>query len=99
MTSNKLRHDGRKFIAAGPIIGYNQMGSCRRPVYLRYHLAFKADSRDEVDRLHAELKEIGAMIVDVPRLYTEYGPNYYAVFFKDLEGIKYEIVCNKSGEG
>jgi catechol 2,3-dioxygenase-like lactoylglutathione lyase family enzyme len=63
----------------------------RKPGAL-HHLAFKASSRDEVDRLYSRLKEIGAVIVSEPRLYPEHGENYYAVFFKDLEGIKYEIV-------
>jgi catechol 2,3-dioxygenase-like lactoylglutathione lyase family enzyme len=65
----------------------------RKPGSL-HHLAFKATSRDEVDRLYSELKGIGATIVSPPREYPEYTPpGYYAVFFKDLEGIKYEIVC------
>ena len=64
----------------------------RRPGSL-HHLAFKAASRAEVDRLHGELVEIGATIVSPPREYPEYNPpHYYAVFFKDPEGIKYEIV-------
>jgi len=59
-----------------------------------HHVAFRAESRSEVDRLHTELKKIGATIVSPPREYPEYSPpGYYAVFFKDLEGIKYEIVC------
>ena len=59
-----------------------------------HHLAFRAASRAEVDRLHTELRQIGATIVSPPREYPEYTPpGYYAVFFKDLEGIKYEIVC------
>jgi len=69
----------------------------RKPGAL-HHLAFRAESRAEVDRLHSELKAIGAMIVAPPREYPEYTPpGYYALFFKDLEGIKYEIVCH--GEG
>ncbi len=65
----------------------------RRPGAL-HHLAFKAESPAEVDRLFSELKEIGAVIVREPRNYPEYTPQpYYALFFKDLEGIKYEIVC------
>ena len=65
----------------------------RKPGAL-HHLAFKAASRAEVDRLHSELKDIGATIVSPPREYPEYTPpGYYAVFFKDPEGIKYEIVC------
>ena len=36
-----------------------------------------------------------ATIVAAPREYPEYSPpGYYAVFFKDPDGIKYEIVCN-----
>ena len=67
----------------------------RKPGAL-HHLAFRADSRAEVDRLFSQLKEIGAVIVSEPRDYPEYTPQpYYALFFKDLEGIKYEIVCNK----
>ena len=67
----------------------------RKPGAL-HHLAFKAASRAEVDRLHSELKGIGATIVSPPREYPEYTPpGYYALFFKDLEGIKYEIVCTE----
>ena len=64
----------------------------RRPGSL-HHLAFRAPSRAEVNRLHVELQRIGATIVSPPRLYPEYSPTYYAVFFKDPEGIKYEVVC------
>ena len=61
-------------------------------------LAFRAGSRAEVDRLHVELQAIGATIVHPPREYPEYTPaGYYALFFKDLEGIKYEIVCTAEG--
>jgi len=67
----------------------------RKPGAL-HHLAFKAESRAEVDRLHDQLKGIGATIVSPPREYPEYTPpGYYAFFFKDLDGIKYEIVCTK----
>jgi catechol 2,3-dioxygenase-like lactoylglutathione lyase family enzyme len=66
----------------------------RKPGAL-HHLAFKASSRADVDRLHSKLKRIGATIVSSPREYPEYSPpGYYAFFFKDLEGIKYEIVCH-----
>ena len=64
----------------------------RRPGAL-HHLAFRASSRAEVDKLHLDLKGIGATIVSPPREYPEYvPPGYYALFFKDPEGIKYEIV-------
>jgi hypothetical protein len=36
--------------------------------------------------------------VSPPREYPEYiPPGYYALFFKDLEGIKYEVVHYKDG--
>ena len=58
----------------------------RKPGAL-HHLAFKAASRVEVDRLHSELKAIGATIVSPPQEYPQYiPPGYYALFFKDLEG-------------
>jgi catechol 2,3-dioxygenase-like lactoylglutathione lyase family enzyme len=67
----------------------------RKPGAL-HHIAFRAASRDEVDRLHSALRGIGATIVSPPREYPEYSPpGYYALFFKDLEGIKYEIVTHE----
>jgi predicted lactoylglutathione lyase len=64
----------------------------RKPGAL-HHLAFKAESRAEVDRLHDQIKEIGATIVRPPQEYPEYTPpGYYAFYFKDVDGIKYEIV-------
>jgi catechol 2,3-dioxygenase-like lactoylglutathione lyase family enzyme len=69
----------------------------RKPGAL-HHLAFRAASRAEVDRLHLELKAIGATIVSPPREYPEYTPSrYYALYFKDLEGLKYEVVCSDHG--
>jgi len=66
----------------------------RRPGAL-HHLAFRVGSREEVDELYARVKAIGAEIVSPPREYPEYTPaGYYALFFKDLEGIKYEIVTH-----
>lgn len=63
----------------------------RKPGAL-HHLAFKVGSQKEVDELYLQIKEIGANIVNPPQLYPQHGENYYALFFKDLEGIKYEIV-------
>jgi catechol 2,3-dioxygenase-like lactoylglutathione lyase family enzyme len=66
----------------------------RRPGSL-HHLAFRVKTREEVDALHREIAAIGAVIVSPPREYPEYTPpGYYAVFFKDLAGIKYEIVTH-----
>jgi hypothetical protein len=55
-----------------------------------HHLAFKASSRDEVDRLHSEIKRIGATIISPPQEYREYVPPGYCAFF--FNSIKFEIV-------
>ena len=59
------------------------------------HIQIRVNSRKEVDELYLRIKEIGANIVYAPQIFEEHGPNYYAMFFKDLDGIKYEIVYNK----
>ena len=59
---------------------------------LLYHLAFKAESRDEVDEAYLKIKEIGANIVVAPKYYPQHGNSYYALFFKDPDGIKLEIM-------
>jgi catechol 2,3-dioxygenase-like lactoylglutathione lyase family enzyme len=84
------------FAISSPRSAFVSDASHRRKPGALHHLAFKAASRAEVDRLHSELRRIGATIVSPPREYPEYTPpGYYALFFKDLEGIKYEIVCTE----
>ena len=63
----------------------------RKPGAL-HHLAFRVDSCVEVDKLYLQVKALGAKIVHEPQLYPEYCKDYYAFFFKDSEGIEYEIV-------
>ncbi len=57
-----------------------------------HHLAWTSDSRDDVDRLHDLLIGLGAAILDAPAYYPQYGPDYYAVFFADPDGLKLEYV-------
>jgi catechol 2,3-dioxygenase-like lactoylglutathione lyase family enzyme len=63
----------------------------RRPGSL-HHLAFRVDSPEEVDRLYPLVFEAGAEIVDPPKYYPQHGEKYYALFFKDPDGIKLEIM-------
>lgn len=57
-----------------------------------HHLAWRADSREDVDRLHALLVERGITVLDAPTHYPEYSGDYYAVFFEDPDGMKLELV-------
>jgi glyoxylase I family protein len=55
------------------------------------HLAFNADNRADVEKLHSVLLDIGAQILDPPAEYP-YFPGYFAVYFTDPDGIKFEYV-------
>ena len=54
-------------------------------------IAFRGESRAQIDELAKELETHGARILDPPREY-DYVPGYYAVFFADPDGIKLEVV-------
>jgi catechol 2,3-dioxygenase-like lactoylglutathione lyase family enzyme len=83
------------FAITSPRKAFKEDSINRRKPGALHHLAFRARSRAEVDRLHLELVAIGATIVTPPQEYPQYTPaGYYAVFFKDIEGIKYEIVTH-----
>jgi catechol 2,3-dioxygenase-like lactoylglutathione lyase family enzyme len=56
-----------------------------------HHFAFNADSRQEVDGCYALLQREGIEILDAPAAY-DYAPGYYAVFFADPDGLKFELV-------
>jgi len=87
-------HDLLAFAITSPREAFkNDLVHRRKPGSL-HHLAFKAETHEEVDHAYRQLLEIGAQIVSEPQLHPEYGDHYYAVYFKDLENIKYEIVCN-----
>jgi len=57
-----------------------------------HHFAWNAESRADVDRLHALLLRIGATIFDPPADYPQYGAGYYAVVFADPDGLRFEFV-------
>lgn len=57
-----------------------------------HHLAFRVNSPAEVDSLYPLIKATGANIVAPPQYYPQHGEKYYALFFKDPGGIKFEIM-------
>jgi glyoxylase I family protein len=54
------------------------------------HMAFAARDRSDVEKLHDLLKEMGATILDAPAEYP-YSPGYFAVYFADPDGLKFEF--------
>jgi catechol 2,3-dioxygenase-like lactoylglutathione lyase family enzyme len=57
-----------------------------------HHIALWASSRREIDRFHTDfLIKQGITVTDVPAEYPIYAPGYYAVFFVDPTGIRWEL--------
>lgn len=64
-----------------------------------HHLAFCAEDRADVDRFYAEVlaplaQQGHCTVEDPPCDCPEYGEGYYATFFLDPDGLKYEFVFN-----
>jgi catechol 2,3-dioxygenase-like lactoylglutathione lyase family enzyme len=63
----------------------------KRRVGLR-EIAFRADSRAQVDAVAKEVEANGGKILDAPQEYPQYAAGYYSVFFTDPDGLKLEVV-------
>lgn len=57
------------------------------------HVAFIADTREQVDLFHREALRLGGMSEDKPGPRPHYGPNYYAAYVRDPDGNKLQAVC------
>jgi glyoxylase I family protein len=56
-----------------------------------HHLCFRVVDEEAVDRAAGELTAAGIEATQ-PRYYPEYGPDYYATFFEDPDGIRLEVM-------
>jgi catechol 2,3-dioxygenase-like lactoylglutathione lyase family enzyme len=56
-------------------------------------LAFAVETRAQVDAAARIARERGAQAMEGPSLHSEYG-DYYAVFFEDPDGNRFEVVAN-----
>ena len=63
-----------------------------KPAHL--HLAFKADTRAQVDAFHRAALEAGAKDHGAPGLRPNYHANYYAAFVIGPDGHNIEVVCH-----
>ena len=59
------------------------------------HVAFRAVTRAEVNAFHAAALAAGGRDNGGPGLRPNYGPNYYAAFVHDPDGINVEAVCHR----
>ncbi len=56
-----------------------------------HHICFQVADRRDADEAAAGLRQLGVQVTE-PRIYPDYGPDYYAIYFKDPDGIELEIV-------
>ena len=57
-----------------------------------HHLCLQAADIEGVDLAHRRLVALGVAATP-PRKYPEYNQDYYATFFEDLDGIRFEVVA------
>ena len=55
-------------------------------------IAFWVSEQGEVDRVAAIVRKAGAINIEGPFLNPEYSPSYYAVFFEDPNGNRFEVL-------
>jgi catechol 2,3-dioxygenase-like lactoylglutathione lyase family enzyme len=64
-----------------------------KPAHL--HIAFVAETREQVDRFHAAALAAGGRDNGPPGLRPDYHPNYYGAFVIGPDGHNVEAVCHK----
>ncbi len=56
-----------------------------------HHVCFQVADRRAVAQAARGLQALGIQVTE-PRIYADYGPDYYAIYFHDPDGIELEIV-------
>ena len=70
-------------------------GAARGPGAL--WLAVSAESRAQVDQVHAELRDAGAEILQPPKELDYFAPGYYSMGFRDPDGVPIEVAHRWEG--
>jgi catechol 2,3-dioxygenase-like lactoylglutathione lyase family enzyme len=60
----------------------------------KIHVAFRADTREQVDAFYNAALKAGGQDNGAPGLRPHYHANYYAAFVLDLDGHNIEAVCH-----
>jgi catechol 2,3-dioxygenase-like lactoylglutathione lyase family enzyme len=56
-----------------------------------HHFCFRMRSREDVEALHASMRDFGAKIIRAPEV-GSWAPDYYSTLFEDPDGIRIEGV-------
>jgi catechol 2,3-dioxygenase-like lactoylglutathione lyase family enzyme len=60
----------------------------------RIHVAFRAESRKQVNAFHETAMKVGGRDNGVPGVRSHYHPDYYGAFVLDPDGHNIEAVCH-----
>lgn len=61
------------------------------------HVAFRAESRTQVDAFYKAAMAAGGRDNGAPGIRAHYHPNYYGAFVRDPDGNNVEAVCHSPG--
>jgi len=78
--------------ADGRYVEFGSLGLVQGPPRDRLHLAFVAESRDEVDAFHRAGVEAGYRSNGAPAVRNRYAPDYYAAYLLHPDGHNVEAV-------
>lgn len=87
-----FEHDGQRHAGFGSTRPFFWIGSSRKPAATGIHVAFQAQSRDEVNVFHAAALAAGGADNGAPGLRPIYHANYYGAFVLDPDGNNVEAV-------
>ena len=60
-----------------------------------HHVAFAVETNNDVVAAHAAAVAAGAEILHAPRVFPQYGPDFYATFFLDPDGFRVEVASKR----
>ena len=60
-----------------------------------HHLCLQVRDRSAVERAESTLRQLGVEPTPAAE-YPEYGPGYYAIFFEDPDGLRFEVVARSA---
>jgi catechol 2,3-dioxygenase-like lactoylglutathione lyase family enzyme len=86
---------GRTYYQAERHLPFFWLAQAKAGAPNRSRIAFAAATRKDVDRVAAVARRAGARKLEGPQVCRSYSQPYYAVFFEDRDGNKFEVCCRR----
>ena len=87
--------DSREYYAGDKREAFFGITECSQHRPNDARVAFFAESTQHVDDVAKAIRKAGASRIEGPEVCAEYSQPYYAVFFEDPEGNKFEVCCRR----